>query len=341
MNGVDGPRQRGTATFYTVAEARFFAGAAALLNSLRLTGNDGELVVLDCGLLPEQRARLEPHATIIDPPQAVTQNPYLIKPFPSQLEPYGIVVIIDSDIIVTRSLQDIIALAGAGKICVFPEHAGTITRWVPEWEEVFALRRPLRRDHYRNAGFVALSLDYWPGFLERWWELAQHIPTDRTMHVGTEFIDPFWGADQDALNALLMSEIEPEAVFELPFLEAPREWWLRQVEVVDVRTLECRLDGVTPAVLHYTGKPKPWQQQAWMRVRARAFERLLKRLFFESDVLVPLQRTELPVWLRPGLRSLAILKALSVMNSTVRFFVHLTSGRLRDRFTKLRDRLSS
>jgi hypothetical protein len=339
MNGAHRPRKRGTATFYTVAEARFFAGVTALLNSLRLTGNDGELVVLDCGLLPEQRARLEPHVTLVDAPEAVTRNPYLIKPFPSQLQPRGVVVIIDSDMIVTRSLQEVVELARSGKICVFPEHAGTITRWVPEWEDVFELRRPLRREHYRNAGFVALSLDHWPDFLERWWELAQHIPADRTMHVGTSFSDPFWGADQDALNALLMSELEVDAVHELPFLEAPREWWLRQVKVVDARTLECRMDGVTPVLLHYTGKPKPWQPQAWMRVRARAFERLLKRLFFESDVLVPLEPKELPAWLRPGVGSLVLLNMLSVMNSTVRFFVHLASGGFRDRLTKLRDRL--
>jgi hypothetical protein len=161
------------------------------------------------------------------------------------------------------------------------------------------------------------------------------------MHVGTGFSDPFWGADQDALNALLMSELDPDAVYELPFLEAPRETWLRKVEIVDLRTLECRLEGATSVVLHYTGKPKPWQPQAWMRVRAKAFERLLKRLLFEPDVSVSLTPKELPVWLQPGLLSLTILKALSAINSTVRFVVHLTSGRLRARLTKLRDRLSS
>ena len=51
-------------TYYTIANAPFFPGLVALLNSLRLSGNAGELVVLDRGLEEEQRELLEPHAPL-------------------------------------------------------------------------------------------------------------------------------------------------------------------------------------------------------------------------------------------------------------------------------------
>jgi len=47
-------------TYYTIANAPFFPGVVALLNSLRLTRNTGELVVLDRGLDDDQRERLVP-----------------------------------------------------------------------------------------------------------------------------------------------------------------------------------------------------------------------------------------------------------------------------------------
>ena len=46
-------------TYFTVSTHRFFLGTVALLNSLRLTGNAGELVVLDAGLTPDERELLE------------------------------------------------------------------------------------------------------------------------------------------------------------------------------------------------------------------------------------------------------------------------------------------
>ena len=68
------------ATFYTISSAGYFPGTVALLNSLRLTGNAGELVVLDRGLLPDQRARLEPQARVVDLPVGAEGHPTLTKP---------------------------------------------------------------------------------------------------------------------------------------------------------------------------------------------------------------------------------------------------------------------
>jgi hypothetical protein len=98
-------------TYYTVADHGFFLGAVALLNSLRLTRNAGRVVVLDAGLTPEERDVLADHATVVTPPRRITGNPVLMKPYAHFLEPSGIVVVIDSDIIVTGSLDVAVALA--------------------------------------------------------------------------------------------------------------------------------------------------------------------------------------------------------------------------------------
>jgi hypothetical protein len=51
-------------TYYTVSDHRFFLGTVALLNSLRLTNNGGDFVVLDVDLTPSERELLSDHATV-------------------------------------------------------------------------------------------------------------------------------------------------------------------------------------------------------------------------------------------------------------------------------------
>ena len=93
------------ATFYTVTTADYFIGLVALLNSLRLTGHQQELVVLDDGLTPAQRERLEPHVTLVELPGFDPGLPVLKKTFPDLLSPAGVVTQIDTDMIVTGSLD--------------------------------------------------------------------------------------------------------------------------------------------------------------------------------------------------------------------------------------------
>jgi hypothetical protein len=258
----------GEPTFYTAANARFFVGAVALVNSLRLSGNAGELVVLDAGLEPSQRRLLAPHARIVDVPAEVAARPYLVKPYAHRLEPRGVVVLIDCDVIVTRALADLVAAARDGKLCFFPDHPLARGRWFPEWESVLRLRSPLRRRSYLGAGWVALSVDATPGFLERWWEVCRLVPSGPVL---VDPREPFDAADQDALNALLMSEIDDEAIAVLP--ETDLALWdvLGDVEAVDLATLEVRQGGAAPAILHYSFSPKPWEPSAWLRVRPDAF----------------------------------------------------------------------
>ena len=293
------------ATFYTIANARYFPGLVALLNSLRLTGHDQELVVLDEGLTAEQRARLDPLVRLVELPEERLGHPALAKPYPHLLDPTGVVTLIDSDIIVTRSLAPALADAAAGKIAAYRDHETTEGRWFAEWEEGFELSGPPRQQTYVNAGFVAFSQERWPDFLTRWRKACTRIPLDRfgvlprwQPRVTAIEREPFWAGDQDALNAILMAEVAPEALAVQPIHEEPD--WLNEVEIVDRQTLACLYRGKPASLLHFSLAPKPWAPNGWKRVRRNAYVELLPRLLFANDLPLRLDPQEVVPWLRPG-----------------------------------------
>ncbi len=304
-------------TYFTVSNEPYFLGAVAMINSLRLTGNRGEIVLLDMGLTAAQRNRLEPHVRIFDAPAEVKRLPMLVKPFPYLLEPQGRVVIIDSDMIVTRPFDPILEQAASGKVCAFEDG---MDRWIAEWESALGLAKPLRRQDYVNSGFVAFSTEHQPDLLRRWWEACHEISNDQTMWGGRDGDDPFFFADQDALNALLMSEVEADALAFSPGPEAPAPSvgggtdWLSLVKIEDKTTLRCSIDGTSPYLLHYLGIPKPWQRQSWMRVERDAFVELMPRVLCGDDVAIRMDRGELPPWCRPGALAGAARSALGTVN---------------------------
>lgn len=295
-----------TARFYTISDAKFFVGTVALLNSLRLTGHDHELVILDRGLTSEQRRSLAAHAEFVE---AANEDPYLVKPFPALLDPDGIVVLLDSDMIVTDTLRPVIALAESGKICAFPDHPSDYGRWFAEWQDLFSLGAPLRRQGYLNAGFIAVSTQRWPAFLGRWWDACELIAS-RRRELGEPQPEALAQFDQDALNALLMSEFPAESVVELPGYE----WDLRRVAVEDEQRLRCRAEGRTQPLLHTVLQPKVWQHAAWRRVRSDAYVKLAPRVLFSADVPVRLEPDQVPLWLRPGTAPRLTVRALDAYN---------------------------
>lgn len=104
-------------TYFTVSTHRFFLGTVALLNSLRLTGNVGELVVLDAGLTQSERELLSAHATVFAPPKTMEIHPVVMKTYAHLTRPSGTVVVIDSDMIVTGSLDHVVrSLERAGSV---------------------------------------------------------------------------------------------------------------------------------------------------------------------------------------------------------------------------------
>jgi hypothetical protein len=325
------------ATFYTIADARFFPGVVALLNSLRLTGNHERLVVLDVGLTQRQRALLAPYAQTVDPPPDVRANPFLSKPLPYRLRPSGVLALIDSDVIVTRSLAPELRLAAEGRIALYPDHAAAQARFFPEWAEIFALRAPLRRETYMGCGLVALSADRWLWLLERWWEACGQIPEER--HFARDQNEPVWAGDQDAFNALLMSEAPRGAVAALPPHEVVLWDALRATEVNDERTLACRRNGRPTAMLHYSFRPKPWERRAWLRITDDAFVRLLPRVLFAEDLPLRLGAAQFPIWVRPGRLGRVAVRALDAAHFGIKGAINAPPAPVRRRLVMLRNEL--
>lgn len=302
----------GSAAFYTVADRRFFPGVVGLLNSLRLVGHEEQLYVLDAGLTREQRAALAPHCTVVPRAPERLSSPLLYKPYPRLLEAEGVVVIVDSDLIVSRSMAEVIDAARAGRICAFADPVRDY--WFAEWEEVFALKAPPRRQTYVSSHLVAFSTEHWPGLLERWWDACAHVvdyPSRAEGGAGAAI-----ASDQDALNALLMSEYPSRAVEILPPEERPVANEMRWVRVRDQRRLKCTFAGRQVAILHFDGRPKPWERGARWTVRRDAYVRLLRRLLHDSDVRLRWPEGQwLPPWLQASRWSRLLLRALDVVNT--------------------------
>lgn len=270
-------------------------------------------MVLDVGLSDAQRARLERNAKVVEIPVEPKTHPVLLKAFPRFFDPTGVVVIIDSDMIVTRSLGYVVDRAASGRICVFPDHYTASNRWFKEWETVFELKSPLRRQTYVNSGFIAVSTSHWPDFLSRFWELSERILPEA---VFADVKQPFYAGDQDALNALLMSEIPPDAVEVLPAAHVVYPDELSNTKIGDAERLECTLHGERPAILHYSMAPKVWNRRAWLRVRRDAYSVLFGRVVCGTDVPLRMEPEELPLWLRPNVGGRIALATLDASHGT-------------------------
>jgi hypothetical protein len=296
VNGVSRPQGY---AFYTVCNSSYFPGVVALLNSLRLTGHSERLFVLDVDLRPEQRMRLEDHCTLIPLDAQDGINPLLLKGYPDAIGVDDVAVIIDSDVIVTGSLIPTIELARAGQICAYPD--ADDDRWFSEWQHLFSLAAPPRRQTYVNSGFIVFSTTHWPTLLGRWRELSEAIPTSATRAGGANKGTPFWDGDQDALNALLMSEVPAEAIHLLPRDEAPTHPRDRVVVTVqDERRLICTCRGTRTTLLHAAGNPKPWQVRRSAVTHVDCFARLLPRVLFADDVVLRASKRDVPLGCRPG-----------------------------------------
>jgi hypothetical protein len=128
---------------------------------------------------------------------------------------------------------------------------------------------------------------------------------------------PMLEADQDALNAILMSEVPEADVPELATKGAlPGD--LPETLIVNERALECSFRGRPVSLLHYTGSPKPWERGGWTRVRADPFVRLLRRVLVEEDVAVRLGPEQMPTWLHPTRRGRIVLAVLNTINRAIR-----------------------
>jgi len=284
--------------FFTLADARYFPGLVALVNSLRLHGHREPISVLDLGLTDAQRVALAPECDIVPVPPGPPRHAWLLEPAACLVAPAEVVVYLDADIIVTRPLHDLIERARVGGVVVFPD--AMPGRWFAEWQELFALAAPVRHQTYVNAGCFIVSTRRFPALLPRWSQVCERIIGRPTASDDLREIDtPVGFSSQDALNALLMSEIPSVAVDLQPVGSEVHRRQLPAVEVRDVRTLDCRLDGQPATLLHHWGWPKPWESCAQADF-VNAYSTCLIRLLTADDVAVRIDPRELRPWLRPG-----------------------------------------
>jgi hypothetical protein len=332
--------------FYAAADEDYFIGTVALVNSLRLTGNDGPVVVLDTGLRPEQRSFLERVCTVVPVDLEHGILTVFVKPSVGALERTRTVVMIDTDVIVTGSLASIVAQAEAGTICAFEDAGPGENRHFPEWQQLFGLRAPLRQQPYSNGSFLALSMARWHWLMERWSEICALVQEERSkraflLALDDVLVDPVGFNEQDVLNALLMSEV-PEGATMLMEQPLSPNWSDRdRVEIVDAGTLRCRHDGRETLYLHYTGALKPWQPWGWSRESFDAFVELLPRVLVAEDVALRLPPGDLPFWLHGDWKSRATYGALNGASTLAYRALRVVPAGARQRIThRLRTWLS-
>ncbi|MDB5058137.1 MAG: hypothetical protein JWO59_1609 [Chloroflexi bacterium] len=300
--------------FYTVGNSRYFPGLVGLVNSLRHCGHTEEIFVLDAGLTNRQREMLKGHCTLVERPSEHVSNPTMYKSYPSLLRTPDVVVIIDCDMIVTRSLVPLLERARSGQICGFADPESD--RWFAEWQQLFELPQSPRRQLYVNAGFFAFSTQRWPLLLRWYAEACGRVRQMPTLYEGAKD-GPSAQGDQDALNAIFMARVPAEALHVLPKEEAPDGYalWRDWVTVVDARTLACRCRGQDTWLIHSSGVPKAWERAGWFRVRNSAYVRLLRRLLWDTQSIAAIPETELPIWLRPGPAGLLAIHGLDLANA--------------------------
>jgi hypothetical protein len=279
------------AAFYCVCDSRYFLGAVGMLNSLRVLGHREPLYVLDCGLTPAQREILEPHVTLVPGPSDVP--PYMLKTIAPLRHPSPTMVLIDTDVIVTRPLTDLIETAAGGRVVGFRNFSD---RFFPEWGSLLDLGTPRRRP-YISVSLVLLGGELGSEVMRLLDDRQRRVDFDDSLY-GRNLPDyPFTYPEQDVLNAVIATRQEAEplvAINSRGEVVPPFEG----LSLVDARSLRCAdEDGTEPYFLHHFMDHKPWLEATEPGV----YSRLLTRLLVADDVAVRVPKRQVPLRLREGL----------------------------------------
>jgi hypothetical protein len=294
------PADRPGAAFYCVSSERYFLGAVAMVNSLRLLGHSEPIFVLDRGLRPEQRELMAGEATVMAAPRDAP--PVMLKTHAPLRHPADVVVLIDADIIVTRPLRGLIDRASRGRVLAVDDGQD---RFFAEWGELTggkAHRRP----------YVSSCLTFLGGpvglevlaTMERVQHRADIARTpysvdahDYVSHAGSYDRNPYYFADQDILNAILATDVDPAAVEVLERRDVailPFDG----LRVVEPDALRCAYDdGSEPYAIHHLMLDKPWLKRTGENT---VYTQLLRRLLTAGDLALTVPAAWIPPWLRRG-----------------------------------------
>jgi hypothetical protein len=279
--------------FYCVSSEVYFPAAVGLVNSLRLVGHDEPIFLLDCGLTPEHRALLEPEVTVVDAPGDTP--PYLLKTVAPRLHPARLRVLIDVDVVVTRSLRPLFGdLAHAAAFAV----KDRLDRFVPEWGELLDLGE-LRRAPYVSSGFVGFAGADGAELLDLWDDRLERVDYGRSYFARDVAGYPFRYIDQDVLNAVIAARVEPDraVVIDPALFPTPPFRDLRVADESSLRTVYA--NGDEPFAVHQFVR-KPWLEPMYHSV----YSRLLARLLLGDDVAIRMAPDEVPRRMKRGLRAL-------------------------------------
>ena len=280
------------AAFFCVSSEPYFLGAVGLVNSLRLVGHREPILVMDCGLSPAQREALGSEAEIVPAPAG--REPHTLKPALPLARPADVMVLIDADMIVTRTLRPLIEDAAEGRVVAFRNHAD---RFVPEWGPLLGLGA-LERRPYVCSGFLAAPRASGEEVLGLLDERQGRVDLSRSYFGSHDDDYPLLYADQDVLNAVLAARVGADRVEALDPKLAPMVPF-EGLEVEDPETLTCAFaDGTEPYLVHHSLSPKPWQRPTPEGV----YSRLLRRLLTGNDLAIRLPASAIPPTLRSGPR---------------------------------------
>ncbi len=277
------------AAFYCVADEGYFLGAVGMINSLRLHGQYEPILLVDCGLTAPQRELLSAETTIVPAPEGVA--PYLLKTVAPSAHPAGVMVLIDTDMIVTRSLGGLIEEAAQGRVIAFENDSD---RFVPEWGEVLELG-PIRRRSYVSSGLVVLGGEPGAEVLLLLDDRQRQVEIERTFYGTDEDSYPFTYPEQDVLNAILSARIDAADIVTLSKRLMPNQPF-DGLGLIDERTLRCAYrDTLEPYVLHHF-LYKPWIEPMYHGI----YSRLLARCLVGEDLAVRVPMDQVPLRFRHG-----------------------------------------
>ena len=286
---------RPRAAFYCMSSRIYFLGAVGMINSLRLVGHREPIFLLDCGLTPEQRELLQPHVTLVPAPGGT--KPFLLKTIAPLEHPAEVMVLIDADMIVTRSLSGLIARASCGFVIGIENN---MDRFVPDWGDLLGLG-PIRRRRYLSSGLVFLGGSPGQKVLRLMDDRLRRVEYQRGYLARNEPDYPLLYLDQDVLNAILSTRMESDRVVGLEARSALLPPF-RGLRVVDEERVRCVYDdGTEPYVVHQLLPQKPWLEPIYDGV----YSRLLRRSLAGSDVAIRVPRREIPIRLRTGVLAYA------------------------------------
>jgi hypothetical protein len=245
--------------------------------------------LLDCGLTAAHRELIEPEVTVVAGDPATP--PYLLKTVAPLAHPAETMILIDVDMVVTRSLAPLLRRAQAGAVVAFKDN---IDRHVAEWGELLDLG-PLERRPYVSSGLVVLGGERGAEVLALWADRQRRVDYERSWFAADAPGYEFRFIDQDVLNAVLCARAgEAELVVESPRL-APHQPY-RGLRLDDEASLRCSYaDGTRPYVLHQYLE-KPWLRPMYHGI----YSKLLSRLWLGDDVAVRMPAGEIPRRMRRG-----------------------------------------